>query len=109
MTDNVRTVNELSPLQMTMTFTDENGDPLTPSTAEWRLDDPTNGQVVDWTTIAGATATTVITIEAQYNKIFDSTVVREARQFSVRINDGLPSEAHEEFKYHVINLHQVTS
>jgi len=111
MTTKKRTVNEKSPLCITMTFTDENGDPLIPSTVDWRLDDMETGTtIVDWTALSSPAATMYHTIEAQYNLINDeANNIREAQMFTVRINETLQSEAHAEYKYHVVNLTSVSS
>ena len=101
-----RTVNEKSPLYMTVTFTDEVGDPLIPQTVDWRLDDhETGAEIVAWTPLGGVAATMNLTIPSTYNVIEDETSIREQRTFGIRANDGLAAEAHEEFHYHVLNLH----
>ena len=102
---NAKTVNEQSPLCITMTFTDEDGAPLIPSTVEWRLDDiEINVEIVGWTPLVGMLSTMKHTIPADNNVIVDESKTREARMFGVRINDTLQSEAHSQFKYHVVNL-----
>ena len=100
------TVNEKSPLYMTMAFTDENGDPLVPSTVEWKLDDiEQQSEIVPWTSLGGLAAIMNVVIPSANNAIVTETSVREERMFSVRVNDGLLAEAHEQFQYHVLNLY----
>ena len=103
----MRTVNEKSPMFMTLVFTDEAGDPLVPTTAEWRLDnketDPVT-EIVAWTTMPAPASTMTVTISGANNAINDETKVREERAFGVRVDDGLAGEAHSEFQYHIINL-----
>lgn len=99
-----RTVNEKSPLYMSITLKDENGDPLTPSTVEWRLDDNDGVELVAWTVITGPAASMTVVIPGSNNLIQDETNVRETQAFGIRVNDSLASEAHGEYKYHVINL-----
>jgi len=102
---NAKTVNEQSPLCMTLTFTDENGDPLIPTTVEWRLDDvELDIEVVAWTGLVSMAAIMNMTIPADNNVIEDESKVREARMYGIRINNTMASEAHAQFKYHVINL-----
>ena len=99
------TVNEKSPLFMTVSFKDEVGDPLVPTTVEWRLDDlETTQEVVGWTNLPGPTADMNVTIPASNHVIINDGSVREERVFGVRINVGLGAEAHQEFRYHVLNL-----
>ena len=103
------TVNEKSPLCVSIAFKDEDGDALTPYSVEWRLDDlETDTEIVDWTALVSPASTMEVIILASNNLIVDETNVREARMFGVRINEGLDSEAHQEFKYHVINLKGAT-
>jgi len=98
-------VNEKSPLYLTFTFKDEVGAPLVPTTVEWRLDNVETGtQVVDWTNIGSPASSMAHTIPGTNNTIVNTLNVREERAFGLRLNAGLPAEAHQEFKYHVINL-----
>jgi len=98
-------VNEKSPLFMTIAFKDEIGDPLIPTSVEWRLDDKTNGtEVVAWTTIPGPASIMNFTIPSDNNAIEDETNVRETQIFGIRVDEGGPGEGHEEFEYSVINL-----
>lgn len=101
-----RTVKEKSPLHMTVTFTDENGDPLIPQTVDWRLDNhDTDAEIVPWTALGGISSSMVVVIPATNNVIEDESNVREERSFGIRVNSGQGSEAHDEFHYHIINLH----
>lgn len=100
-----RTVNEKSPIIFTVVLTDEEGAPLVPSTAEWRVDDVLSStEVVGWTNIPGPTDTLIVTVAGEYNMIIDEENTREGRVFGIRINDGLEGEAHDEYKFHVLNL-----
>lgn len=100
-----RTVNEKSPLRLTIACTDYDGNPLAPSTLEWRLDSGEDGtQLVDWTNVPGPTETTNVILGATDHAIVDQTKVREARIFGVRVDNGLATEAHEQYQYHVINM-----
>lgn len=105
MTTNATTVNEKSPLCLTMTFTDEDGAPLVPISLDWRLDDlGTDEEIVAWTPVSTPAAVMKITIPADNNVIGYDGNIREPRVFGIRINDGAISEAHAEYHYHVINL-----
>ena len=99
------TVNEKSPLRMTLIFTDFDGAPLIPTTVEWRLDDLTNDtEVVAWTNIPGPASTMTVVIPGANNIIGDETHVKEVQLFGVRADDGLIGEAHSEYSYNVANL-----
>ena len=91
---------------MTINFKDENGDPLAPTTAEWRLDDSEmETAIVAWTNMPTPAASMSVIIPGTNNVIVDDTSIREERVFSIRANSGLPAEAHQEFMYHVLNLY----
>ena len=98
-------VNEKSALYMTMTFKDENGDPLVPAKVEWRLDDLTNDtEVVGWTNIPSPASTMTFVIPGDNNTIEDETHVKEQQVFGIRVDEGGVGEAHEELVYSVLNL-----
>ena len=97
-------VNEKSPLFLTIVFKDENDAPVTPVSADWRLDDREDDtEIVGWTSL-GATASTMShVIEAQYNAISNETKTQERRTFTVRMDVGLSTEAHQWLHYEVLN------
>ncbi len=101
-------INEQSALFLTFTFTDENGAPLIPTSADWRLDDLTNDvEVVPWTSLTPA-STIQVTVSAQDNLIATQTNVHEKRVATVRMNEGLSTEANERKFYRIKNLKGVT-
>lgn len=101
-------VNEKSPIRMTMVFTDEDGAPLTPTTVDWRLDDKTNGtEIVAWTSLPGPASTMTKTVPGTDNLIDDDTHVVEKQVFGVRVDEGLAGEAYADLTYNVANLHGV--
>lgn len=100
------TVNEQSPLFITLTFTDEVGGALIPTTVEWRLDNSTEGtEIVDWTALPGPAASMSMVIGDEHHVISDSSHVKEGRILGIRINNGIALEAHEQHKYHVLNMY----
>jgi len=100
-----RTVKEKSPLYMTITLKDENDDPLVPATFEWRLDDAElDTEIVAWTNVPGPAATVIVVIAGTNHIIGDNTHVKESRMFGVRVNASLASEAHNQYKYDVLNV-----
>jgi hypothetical protein len=99
------TVNEKSPVQMTMVFTDFDGSPLIPTTVEWRLDNRTEDtQIVDWTALGSPASTMTVTVPGSNNVIADDTHAREVMIFGVRLDSGLAGEAHSQHAYNVKNL-----
>ena len=100
----MQTVNEKSPIFVTFTFTDENGVPLAPTTADWRLDEADGTQIVDWTAIPSPTDSENITIPGSNNVIVDQKHVKEVKVIGVRVDEGLPGEAHNAIRYNVKNL-----
>ncbi len=98
-------VNEKSPIEMTVVFTDAAGDPLTPSTVEWRVDDLTNGaEVKAWTALGGISDTMTVVVPGSDNVIDKDQHVKEVQLFGIRIDDGLAGEGHAELEYNVLNL-----
>lgn len=98
-------VNQDSPLYMSLTFTDEDGDPLIPTTVEWRLDDrEDDSEIVDWTSLSSPAASMSMVIPGSNNSIVDETKNRERRTYGIRVDNTLAGEGYEEFHYHVVNI-----
>ncbi len=98
-------VNEKSPVFMTMSFKDELDVPLIPSTVDWRLDDKTNNEEIQpWTSIPTPSATMTLTVPGDDNVINDEANIKEEHVFGIRVDDGLPGEAYSELLYNVVNL-----
>lgn len=98
-------VNEKSPVFMTLEFKDENGDPLIPTTVDWRLDDKTKGvEVVGWTSLPSPAATMTFTIPGSDNTIDDEVNVAEVMTVGIRVDNGLAGEGYSELQYTLINL-----
>ncbi len=101
-------VNEKSPVFMTLTFKDENGADLVPTTVDWRLDDIVDGiktEIVAWTSLSSPASTMNVTVPGSDNDITDETHVSERKAFGVRVDDGLAAEGYAESQYNVLNLH----
>lgn len=100
-------VNERSPIFITITFTDESGNPVTPTTVDWRLDDVTDNvttQIVDWTNLPSPASTMQVTVPGSNNNIVDEDHNTEQRVFGVRVDDGLQTEGYSQKQYNVLNL-----
>ena len=100
------TVREGSALFLTFTFTDENGDPVTPVSVHWRIDDVESGtEVVDWTAVSSPASTVNVTVNPTYNAIIDATKVVEKRILTVRMDNSLATQAFDSKVYRVQNLY----
>ena len=98
------TIRERSPVFLTVNFTDENNNPVTPLTVDWRLDDVSNGQeVLDWQSETPANPLT-FTVPAANNTIIDDSRDSELKEVVVRVDNGAQTEAHETIRYTVENI-----
>ena len=108
-------VNERNAKRIVVNFQDdETGEPVTVSTAEWRMDCLTNDQVVqDWTATTVQTITgdlgavleykTIIAIPAGNNRILNDANKRELKLVQVVADRGLDTEFSTEVEYYVVN------
>lgn len=98
-------VNEKSPIEMKVVFTNAAGDPLVPTTVDWRIDDLTNGaQVRDWTNLPSPASTMTVVVPGSDNAIDENENVKEVQLFGIRVDTGLDGEGHAELEYNVLNL-----
>jgi len=85
-------VPELSSCQVPVSFLDEDGNPYTPSSVDYRLDCQTTGKnILAWTSAAPA-ANIIITITPQQNAIINENNAFETKFLTVRADSGLPSQ-----------------
>lgn len=101
-------INELSALFLTFTFTDEAGDPVVPTTIDWRVDivdDPhTPVEVLDWTVIGSPATSVDVQVGGGDNSITDSTKTYERRLVTVRMDSTLSTQAFQQKYYRIKNL-----
>lgn len=105
MTDSsrLRSINENKARYVTVSFYDENGDAVTPTTVEWRFYcDTTDAEVAAWATETPATSVT-ITVPSTYNVIRKSTNKRELKLLMVSADRGLSTEWNQEISWYVTN------
>lgn len=100
------TVREGSALFFTFAFTDENGDPVTPISIDWRIDDVDSGtEVVGWTAVGSPASSVNVQVNPASNAIIDQTKVVEKRILTVRMDNGQLTQAFETKHYRVQNLY----
>ena len=100
-------VTEGSTSWLTLSFFDEDGNPATPPSARYRIDD-----VSSWTEIKATT--TFIPTEVTYtikstpseNRIIDDSRMNEQRLVTVEWTDGV-NERTDYYEYYVINLSKI--
>jgi len=101
-----RTHNELAGITITITPFDTSGDPYTPTSARYRLDDCLSGnQLIDWTAIAVPSTSMQVAIAGSFNAIVNNTLnAPEKKVFTVNTDDGLSTQHYEQYFYGVKNL-----
>ena len=102
-------INELSSLFLTFGFTDEIGDPVVPTTIDWRVDNVDDPhlpvQILDWSVVAGVAASVNVQIAGSNNAIADATQSWERRLVTVRMDSTLSTQAFQQKYYRIKNLH----
>lgn len=88
-----------------MIFTDENGDPIVPTTVDYQIFDRTNDtEVVPWTALPSPTSTMNFIVTGDRNAIEDESHVKEIQIFGIRVDNNLAGEGYSEIIYNVLNL-----
>ena len=100
-----RIYNELSEVTVTVTPFDTNGDPVTPTTARFRVDDClTEKELVPWTTIAVPSTSMQISIAGSVNAIIGSRRTPEPKVLTVNTDKDLSTQHFEEYIYRIKDL-----
>lgn len=100
------THNELAGVTVTITPRDNNGDPYTPTTARFRLDDCLSGkELKDWTTIAVPSTSIQVDIAGSLNAIVnDALNAPEEKVLTFNADDGLSTQSYTQYSYKIKNL-----
>ena len=100
-----RTHNELSAVVVTIEPLDDGGDPFTPTTLRYRLDDcATKKTLGAWTAITPSTSVQV-TIPGSANAIQDNTLNKpEVKILTVNADLDLDTQSYSQYSYRVKNL-----
>lgn len=89
---------------LSLSFFDNAGAALAPSTAKYRIDCDSNNQVIrDWTNVTPADVM-AIDMAAADTVIITDTNNEESRRVTVVLNEGLTTQFTEEFVYTIKNL-----
>lgn len=101
-------VNEDSTAILTLTFKDETGALIAPTTASYRIDDvPTKTEIRDWTSITPLASSVDITISQIENAILKQTHQYEIRLVSVIFTYATGKQGTGDFVYNVVNLDRI--
>lgn len=105
------TCNERSQLAITISFLDENSDPVTPTAATYRIDDQASRTSIQSATAISPLSTTVdIIITSDQNYIVRSRKPFEIRTVTVEFDytsEAGPAHATAQYRYKLINLYGV--
>jgi len=101
----MKPVNEDSACSFIVKFRDKDGQPFTPTTAQWRLRDWSNSKVLqEWTAIGTLADEIVIQVPATLNVINNDTLSYQEQALAVQADTGLSTQYSEEIRYKVKNL-----
>ncbi len=98
-------VNEASTCWLTAAFTDKAGDPVQPTTVDYRIDSDAT-EILDWTPATPGTSVEIEITSAQNTPIASSPM--EPRTVTVRAGFGDSDYSYEDYRYYVKNLAGVT-
>lgn len=103
------TVNEKTTSIVTLSFTDEAGNAVTPTSGSYRIDDVSSGtQVKGDTAFTPGSSTHELTILDTENAILAAANARELRCVTVSITYGSGKKCTAEYRYYVVNLLKIS-
>lgn len=102
-------VDELSTWIVRATFTDQDGNPVTPETAEARLDDARSGTPIrPWTALAALSTYKDIEITPAENAVINDNLEFEPRILTVKFTYATTKARRCEYRYKLMNLRFVS-
>jgi hypothetical protein len=105
----METVPERSRKSWRVTFTDDDGEVVAPTTIRYRVHDEDSGtELVAWTAVTPSGRVT-ITIPASANRILDNTNTREIKVLTVQSDESTDNQQSSQERYQVLNLSGFTS
>lgn len=105
-------VNERSTSFITVVFTDEDGNPVTPDAATYRLDNVTRpiAAILPATAFPSLATSVDIEITSDQNQIFRNRNKEEVREVTVEFDyDGSTKHGTAKYRYKVVNLFGVVT
>jgi len=101
----MKPVNEDSACHFIVKFHNTDGQPFTPTSAQWRLRDVSNSKILqDWTPISSLAEEITIQVAATLNVINNDRLPYQEQALAVQADTGLPTQYSEEIRYKVKNL-----
>ena len=105
----METINEKTTAILTLTFTDEDGDAVTPSAGTYQIDDvESNTNITAKTDFTPIASTYDLEITPNENRTLDSTKNYELRRVTVTMTYSGAKSASAEYDYKVKNLNYIT-
>jgi len=102
--------NENSTVIVNAAFVDEDGAPVTPNAAKYRVDDhASETAIVALTAISPLSTAVDIEIPGSANKMVDTTKRTEVRKVTVQFTYGSGRRGTAEYRYELVNLQFVTA
>lgn len=103
------TVNEKTTSIVTLSFTDEAGNAVTPTSGTYRIDDIASGtQIKGDTSFTPGSSRHELTISDTENAILDADNERELRCVTVSVTYGAGKKCTAEYRYYVLNLLKIS-
>src|SRR5678815_5015493 len=100
--------NERSSMTVTVAFADEDGEPVTPDSATWRIDDEDSRTSILPATVISPLATSVeLEITDEQNRIIRTRSKFEIRTVTVEFDYGTDKHGTAQYKYKLMNLYGV--
>jgi hypothetical protein len=101
-------VNEQTSATLSLSFTDEQGRPVTPSSGKYRIDDIRSGTVItDWTNFTPSASSYDIFITSNENEVIDQTNDGEVRRVTAIMYYSIGKQCIAEYRYEVMNMREV--
>ena len=101
---NLGEVNENTTSILNMDFIDESGNPVTPTSANYRIDTVKGVAVTAQTPFTPTGSNHKLTLSIADNTMKDSTLAYELRIITISFQYGASKQGNDEFKYSVKNL-----
>jgi len=102
------TVNERTSTTLSLTFADEHGAGVTPTSGKYRIDDIISGDIITgWTAFTPSTSSYDISITSLENGIIDETNDSEVRAITVIVYYSGGKQCTSEYRYEITNLLEV--